>query len=411
MNKNKNLHSAKREKNDEFYTMYEDIEKEVFKYKDYFKGKVIFCNCDDPVESNFVRYFALNFRQFGLKKIISTHYENDKPSYKLIIDKDITGDGIVDINDAYKVELEQNGDFRSPECVSILDEYGDDLVVVTNPPFSLFREYIQVLMEHNTKFLVIGNGNAITYKEVFKYIKENRLWLGYTYPTNFLIDKPERFAKYCSDKNKVTVNGRDFWSVNISVGTPTYWFTNLPVKKREEDLILYKKYYSVLDGYNPETGENPNYPKYDNYDAINVDKVKEIPLDYDGVIGVPITFLKHYCPTQFSIEKFRKGDDEKDLTYTKAADGREREREFNHISEYSSGESGDLESSGLSQRWQQELYNQREISLRKDSHTESVGCFHIIGKMSTTKIEDLEKGYPYINGVKKYARILIQKVK
>lgn len=265
MAKNNNLHAAKKAANDEFYTRIEDIENELRHYKDHFKNKIIFCNCDDPEESNFWKYFELNFEFLGLKKLISTHYNATEPSYKLELIGDIDGDGKVTKGDIIKTPLKQNGDFRSPECVEILKEVD---IVVTNPPFSLFIPYVEQLIKYNKKFLIIGNKNAITYKEVFPLIKDNKLWLGYTSPKEFI--QPD------GDEPK-------------SMTGLTRWFTNLEIKKRKEDLLLYKKYNAK------------DYPKYDNYDAINVDKVKDIPMDYYEVMGVPITFLDSYNPEQFEI--------------------------------------------------------------------------------------------------------------
>ena len=263
MKKNSNLSKAKKAKNDEFYTMLPDIENELRHYKDHFKGKVVFLNCDDPEESNFWKYFELNFKFLGLKKLISTHFHKDRKTYKLEIIGDINGDGKVNKEDIIKTELSGNGDFRSPESIEILKECD---IVVTNPPFSLFREFINVLMEYNKQFLVIGNMNAITYKEIFKYIKENRLWLGNTSPK--LFKQPDgTFKKFG----------------NI------LWFTNLEHNKRNEELILYRTYNEA------------DYPKYDNYDAIEVSKTKNIPMDYDGAMGAPITFLNVFNPKQFEI--------------------------------------------------------------------------------------------------------------
>lgn len=265
MAKNNNLHAAKKAANDEFYTRIEDIENELRHYKDHFKNKIIFCNCDDPEESNFWKYFELNFEFLELKKLISTHYNATEPSYKLELIGDIDGDGKVTKGDIIKTPLKQNGDFRSPECVEILKEAD---IVVTNPPFSLFIPYVEQLIKYNKKFLIIGNKNAITYKEVFPLIKDNKLWLGYTSPKEFI--QPD------GDEPK-------------SMTGLTRWFTNLETKKRKEDLLLYKKYNAK------------DYPKYDNYDIINVDKVKDIPMDYYEAIGVPITFLDSYNPDQFKI--------------------------------------------------------------------------------------------------------------
>lgn len=285
----KNLHTAKQQKLDEFYTQIGDIERECSRYREQFKGKVIFLNCDDPVESNFWRYFALNFTRLGLKKLIATHFDREKSTYKLELTGDMNEDGTVNDSDIVKTPLKQNGDFRSPECIEILKEAD---IIVTNPPFSLFREYITQLMDYNKQFLILGNKNAITYKEVFHYIKEDRLRIGYRNINSdiwfILPDDAEKWEK--------TVDGKKMKHVMAC------WYTNLDVAKHHEIMPLYKKYI-------PE-----EYPKYDNYDAINVNAVADIPADYEGVIGVPITYLDKHNPEQFKIVKFRKGDDGKDLT-------------------------------------------------------------------------------------------------
>lgn len=249
------MHAAKKNQNDEFYTQLADIESEVMRYKDQFKGKVVFCNCDDPAQSNFWKFFELNFDNFGLKKLMSTHFDENQQSYKLEIIGDIDGDGKVTSKDIVRTPLKQNGDFRSDECVELLKEAD---IVCTNPPFSLFREYIEQLVEHKKKFLVIGNKNAVTYKEIFKLIKDGKLCLGLTIPNKFVLP-----------------NG----TVTDSVTGLCRWFTNLEIKKKPDVPILVKK-------YNPK-----DYPQYDNYSAINVNKVKDIPYDYQGVMGVPITIL------------------------------------------------------------------------------------------------------------------------
>lgn len=254
---NSSLHAAKRAKNDEFYTQLSDIEKELRHYKQHFKGKVVFCNCDDPEWSNFWKYFTLNFEHLGLAKLVATHYAQGEPSYKL----EYFGVGQPPV----QTPLIGDGDFRSDECVELLKEAD---VVVTNPPFSLFREYVAQLVEHQKQFLIIGNNNAITYKEIFKHIKENRLWLGVS-PRSMQFKQPDGSLK----------------DVNAC------WFTNLPHQKRNEELILFRTY----------AGNENLYPKYDNYDAIEVSKVTDIPVDYAGVMGVPITFLDKYNPEQFEI--------------------------------------------------------------------------------------------------------------
>ena len=252
MSRNANLKEAKRAKNDEFYTQLSDIERELSNYQAHFYGKTIYLNCDNPEESNFWQYFSLNFKHLGLKKLIATHFNPVNETYKL----EMYGDNII------RTPLEQNGDFRSSESIEILQESD---IVVTNPPFSLFREYIAQLMEYEKKFLVIGNPNAITHKEIFPYIKDNELWLGINFPKEFL--QPDDTYKSIF----------------------TCWYTNLNHSKQHEELILYKHY------------SEEEYPKYDNYDAINIDKVKHIPCDYDGIMGVPITFFDKYNRSQFEI--------------------------------------------------------------------------------------------------------------
>lgn len=280
---NWNLRKANKAKNDEFYTQLSDIEKELGHYKQHFKWKTIFCNCDDPEESNFWKYFELNFEYLWIKKLVSTHFEDEKPSYKLEIIWDRNKDWKVNKLDILKTPLKQNWDFRSPECIEILKESD---IVITNPPFSLFREYIAQLIEYDKKFITLWNMNAITYKEIFKLIKENKLWSWYWFNLSLVFKSPyennlEANLKFCEQKWY-------FWKNYIK--TPAIsWFTNLEIQKRHEDLILYKSYNET------------EYPKYDNYDWINVDKVKEIPFDYCWNIWVSITFLGVYNPEQFEI--------------------------------------------------------------------------------------------------------------
>ena len=271
---------AKREKNDEFYTQFEDIEKELIYYKKQFKDKVIYCNCDNPHESNFFKYFIENFNDLGIKKLIATNYKSQyiPVAYKAEIVEVKNTDKVFENPKNKLTTLKGDGDFRSDECIELL-KVAD--IVVTNPPFSLFREYVAQLMEYKKKFLIIGNKNALTYKEIFPLIKENKIWIGFNSPNEFI--RP---------------NG----TITKNVAGLTRWFTNLEVSKRHENLTLYKK-------YNPE-----EYPKYDNYDAIEVSKVAEIPYDYEGAMGVPITFIDKYNPEQFEIIKFRKGNDNKDLS-------------------------------------------------------------------------------------------------
>lgn len=254
---NTSLSAAKRAKNDEFYTQLTDIEKELRHYKEHFRGKVVFCNCDDPTWSWFWRFFEAKFEAWSLAKLVSTHFANGSPSYK----QEYTGKE----NPVVTTPLIGDGDFRSPECVEILKEAD---IVVTNPPFSLFREYVAQLVGYKKQFLIIGNHNAVTYKEVFPLIKDNLVWLGVS-PRSMTFKQPDGSMK----------------DVNAC------WFTNLPHKKRNEEIILFRTYI----------GNEHLYPKYDNYDAIEVSKVVDIPVDYEGVMGVPITFLEKYNPAQFEI--------------------------------------------------------------------------------------------------------------
>lgn len=322
-NKKNSLDAAKAGKKDEFYTQLSDIEKELVHYREYFRDKVVFCNCDDPYESNFFKYFALNFNALGLKKLIATCYDGSpiaqqelqlfpdednnlkKKAYKVEISEvpDLDGNGATDLTDVQlllqssdhnvKAELKGNGDFRSLESIELLKQAD---IVVTNPPFSLFREYIAQLFKYDKQFLVIGNMNAITYKEIFPLIKDNKMWLGVTRQGtgSMWFKVPSDFPQKSGQKIE---NGIRYQTIGS-----TAWFTNLDHSRRHEEIILIKN-------YSPE-----EYPHYDNYDGINVDKVTEIPCDYEGNIGVPITFLGSYNPSQFEIIKFRKGYDDKDLT-------------------------------------------------------------------------------------------------
>jgi Adenine-specific methyltransferase EcoRI len=302
--------NAKKNKADDFYTRMTDIEAEMHHYKEQFRDKVIFCNCDDPYESNFFKYFAMNFNFLGLKKLIATCYSdspvageqlplfdvksldiknnNAKHSYRIEITevKDENADGAVDLTDVeYLLKNRKNaltllngdGDFRSTECIDLLKEAD---IVVTNPPFSLFREYVAQLVEYDKKFIIIGNTNALTYKEIFKLIKDDRLRTGYTnFNVGMYFYVPDNWENY----HKIE-GGRKMVRVSTSC-----WFTNLYVKKHKEFITLYKQF------------DTKEYPHYDNYDAINVDKVSEIPCDYGGAMGVPITFVDKYNPEQFEI--------------------------------------------------------------------------------------------------------------
>lgn len=304
---NSNLQKANKVKNDEFYTQLADIEKELRHYKEHFKNKVVFCNCDDPRVSNFFHYFSYNFEKLGLKKLITTCYKNknrdlfsENQSDKAIwleYTGDKNGDKVPNPEEIGVHELQGDGDFRSKESIELLKQAD---IVVTNPPFSIFREYVAQLIAYDKHFLILGNINAISYKEIFKQIKEDKMWLGYN--TVRFFNQP---------------NGTIFETAR------TFWFTNLDIKKRHEEIPLYKSY------------NEREYPKYDNYDAINVDKTKDIPFDFAGAMGVPITFLDKYSPEQFEI----------------------------------------------------------------------------IGQMATTKIDEFNYGYPYVDGSKIYARIIIKNKK
>ena len=309
-NKNEDLRKANKNKNDEFYTQLSDIEKELNNYRKEFKDKVVFCNCDDPYESNFFKYFAMNFNFLGLKKLIATCYATSpvahtqlslfdveglklpiksiKKAYKIVITEieDNNGDGATDLSDVeYLIKNKKNtltllkgdGDFRSEECIELLKESD---IVVTNPPFSLFREYVAQLEEYNKQFIIMGNTNALSYKEIFKLFKEDKIRTGYTnFNVGMYFFVPKETEKY----HKI-VDGKKMVRVATSC-----WFTNLPVKRHNELLILYETY------------TKEKYPKYENFDAINVNSYTEIPKDYDGYMGVPITFLDKFNPNQFKL--------------------------------------------------------------------------------------------------------------
>lgn len=287
---NKSLHAANKAKQDEFYTQLSDIENELKHYRAHFHGKTIYCNCDDPTVSNFFRYFHLNFTKLGLNKLITTCYRNQQYDLFSTHDKDSAVGVEYTGEDAppYSVfQLNGDGDFRSEECIEILKNSD---VVVTNPPFSLFREYVAQLVQYDKKFLIVGNMNAIAYKEIFPLIKNNNLWLGYgPMGKDMLFDVPEDYAQELVETKK---EGSAYKIVDGVVkgrlGNAS-WFTNLDHAKRNEKMILYKK-------HSPE-----EYPKYDNYDAINVTKTAHIPKDYDGAMGVPISFLNRFNPDQFEI--------------------------------------------------------------------------------------------------------------
>lgn len=308
------LEKAKKNKADEFYTQMPDIEKELRHYKEHFKDKVVLCNCDDPYESNFFKYFAMNFNFLGLKKLIATSYTDSpvagsqlslfdvqtladpassaRQPHKIVITevKDENADGAVDLADVQNLIknrkntltfLKGNGDFRSEECIELLKEAD---IVVTNPPFSLFREYVAQLVEYDKQFIILGSQNAITYKEIFKLIKDNLAWLGMDNGGTKWFKVPLDYEIMTESRIKFDENGNKYFSMGNIM-----WLTNLDTPRRHESLTLYKQ-------YTPEY-----YPHYDNYDAINVDRFSEIPYDYEGGMGVPVTFLDKYNPDQFEI--------------------------------------------------------------------------------------------------------------
>lgn len=288
MARNQSLHAANRAKQDEFYTQLSDIENELRHYRKHFMGKTIYCNCDDPTISNFFRYFHLNFEKLGLERLITTCYKNEqanlfsKHDKKTAVGLEYVGNG----TEPVIFQLKKDGDFRSQECIELLKQAD---IVATNPPFSLFREYIAQLIEYSKKFVIIGNKNAVTYKEVFPLIKEGKLWIGNTpMSQDLLFDVPEDYARILVETKK---EGSGYKIVDgiVKGRSQSIWLTNRDHRKRHQDLILYKKYSA------------DEYPTADNYNAININKTDHIPVDYDGEMGVPITFLDKYNPKQFEI--------------------------------------------------------------------------------------------------------------
>jgi hypothetical protein len=287
-NENSGLNSAKRAKKDEFYTQISDIERELRHYRSHFKDKVVYCNCDDPYVSAFFEYFTKNFEFLGLKKLITTCYKSQtmdlfsQNDSEVAIKLEYTGgalNSLPALGDIVVTLLEGDGDFRSQECIEILNEAD---IVVTNPPFSLFSEYVAQLGSFNKKFIIIGHQNAITYKDVFPIIKDNRMWLGYGFKRNM--------AHFITPHYEDTASDADHREGMIRV-SGVVWYTSLDHNKRHEEMILVQRYH----------GNDAAYPHYDNYDAIEVSRTQNIPLDYEGAMGVPITFLTKYNPTQFEI--------------------------------------------------------------------------------------------------------------
>ncbi len=288
MPKNTRLNQAAKNKKDEFYTQLIDIENELRHYKEHFRGKTVLCNCDDPRVSNFFHYFAYNFRELGLKRLITTCYKNQdlnlfsnndcERAIWLEYNGETDGGRVPTVEEIGVHTFKGDGDLRSQECIELLKQAD---IVCTNPPFSLFREYVAQLMEYDKKFLIIGHQNAITYKEIFPLIKDNKIWLGYGFKGN---------AAHFISKYEDVATASDHQKGMIRVSGVT-WYTNLEIKKRHENLILTETY----------KGNEENYPHYDNYDAIEVGKTSDIPYDYNGAMGVPITFLDKYNPEQFEI--------------------------------------------------------------------------------------------------------------
>jgi hypothetical protein len=284
---NTGLNNAARNRKDEFYTQLVDIENELRHYREHFRGKVIYCNCDDPRESGFFHYFSYNFEVLGLKKLITTCYKSQSRDLFSINDSeraiyleyygDKKNNSVPDPEDIGIKYLNGDGDFRSAECIELLEEAD---IVVTNPPFSLFNEYVAQLIQYDKKFIIIGNQNAVTYKEIFPLFRDNKMWFGYGFNRNCAHFINRHYTNYATDRDQregmIRVSG-------------VAWFTNLDIRKRHEDIILYKEY------------SEQEYPKYDNFDAIEVSKTKEIPKDYSGLMGVPITFMYKHNPDQFDI--------------------------------------------------------------------------------------------------------------
>lgn len=314
-NNNAVLSNAKKNKKDEFYTQLADIENELRHYKHHFKDKVVFCNCDDPRVSNFFRYFALNFKHLGLKKLITTCYKNNEPdlfsqnnaerAIYLVYEGECNGDGVPDPEKIGIHYLKGDGDFRSRECIELLEESD---IVVTNPPFSLFREYVNILMKYNKKFLIIGRMSSLHYSEIFPLIKQNKIWVGFGFNLSMIYKTPYENTE---EANKKYVRSKGYNPDDNYIKVPAVlWFTNLDHDKRHQDLIIYKKYDPKL------------YPKYDNYDAIDVKEVADIPIDYDGIMGVPDTFIGQYNPDQFELVGLGCGNLAKLIGITKNYRGR-----------------------------------------------------------------------------------------
>ena len=409
MANNSNLGAAKAAKNDEFYTQYADIQKEINAYLDYnpdtFRDKTVLLPCDDPEWSNFTRFFAQNFERLGLKRLISTSYAVESKKYKdyeptlweqenpvydadktrvkgkiFELDRDADGNGRIDIDDLAFRYLEGDGDFRSKEVCALRDQAD---IIVTNPPFSLFREFLLWIMDAGKGFLIIGNRNSITYKEVFPLIKANKIWLGNGFNAG------NAYFKFKGD-----CSGFADGVYNPETGLVKFrnccWFTNLEHGRRHEPLQLMTMKDNLRFSKHKEIREN-GYRKYDNYDAIEVPYTDAIPSDYEGVMGVPISFLDKYCPEQFEIVEFRKGNDGKDLVYSNLTGG----GRCSLTSEYSSGDihPGNHQECGRE--------NRRKNNLRQNYHSQSLEDIMVPG------FDKYDR--PYMNGNRMYFRLFIRK--
>ena len=349
---NENLHKAKEAKNDEFYTQLSDVAEELRHYKEHFKGKVVFCNCDDPSWSAFWRYFHLNFEHLGLKKLIATHYDKEKPTYKM----EYEGGDDNDVEIGIKTPLEGNGDFRNQECIDLLEEAD---IVVTNPPFSIAREdFIPQLFEHKKKFLIIGDLNWVTYKIIFPLLKNNEMWMGYSAVKEFL--QPDGTIKKFGNK---------------------LWFTNLDIKKRHEKLILWKNYTPA------------EFPQYDNYDAINVDKVSNIPCDYCESWEVTEDEFKNFSTDEWEVTRTGERDGKKSFFIIPAANTELRKL----LHEHAAGYKEEIEKE-ISKRIQKNINNDRLPSGRqaaerqKDTVTESLECqSHSLTSTTQHSLKSLEQ--------------------
>lgn len=368
-NKNSNLNTAKREKNDEFYTQLTDIEKELCHYKEQFRDKVVYCNCDDARQSNFFKFFSLNFEHYGLKKLITTSFNANGKGTILIYEGDRNGNRMVDDEEIQVQELNGNGDFRSEECVELLKQAD---IVVTNPPFSLFREYVAQLVRYGKKFLIIGSMNAVTYKEIFPLFMNGNMWFGisissgdrkFYVPQNYTLN-----ASTCG----IDDDGKRF--INVK---GVRWFTNMETNKHNHPKCLIKPY------------NESEYPKYDNYNAINVDKVKDIPYDYEGVIGVPITILNDLCSDGL-------------LHFEAPLKKKERERMSIGLSMQTTATDKENESPLCLSRMRTAQSTESQLTQESSSNV-----YRIVGNEYSL---DIEKGRGYVNGKRMYSRIFIQRV-